>query len=115
METIGEMILIWSVDSTRTHLLKTRISWYRDFSWWSISSTCRDMACPAHKSFISVNKPFMSLSILQHKEINIVHITHAAPDLDVILLRCNYHILYGTFYTHPLLSAIKIMHSWLKI
>ena len=79
------MILIWSVESTHTHLLKTRISWYRDFSWWSISSTCRDIACPAHKSFISVNQPFMSLSILQHEEINIV--TYAAPDLDVIPLR----------------------------
>ena len=77
------MVGVWSIESsthtytctciccvctTHTCLLKTRISWYCDFSWWSISSTSRDIACPAHKSFISVNQPFMFLSILQHKE-----------------------------------------------
>ena len=82
------MIPIWSVESsthtyihthmhthththththahTHTYVLKTRISWYCDFSWWSISSTCRAIACPGHISFISMNQPFMYLSILQ--------------------------------------------------
>ena len=85
------MFLIWSVESTRTYLLKTRISWYRDFSWWSISSTCRDIACPAHKSFISVNQPFMSLSILQHKDCT-CNTCCTGPWM--LPLRCNYHTIY---------------------
>ena len=83
-----------------TYLLKTRISWYCDFSWCSISSTSRDIACPAHKSFISVNQPFMFLSILQHKEINIcskcTRLRHYVQD--------EISTLYGKVYTLFLVS-----------
>ena len=96
MNTFPATLLVMKTFQTHTHehLLKTRISRYHDFSWWSTSSTCMALACPGHISFISVNHPLKCLSILQHKEIDIVHVAHA-PHIQKVPLRCMEKLIHS--------------------
>ena len=53
--------------TTGWDLLKIRISWYVDFSWWRTSSTSKERLCPGHRELISENHPFLSSFMIRSR------------------------------------------------